>query len=90
MNNKLAKIRRIETTDWLVILMGSMGFSNRAIRKQVKYTDYQIYKTLKQAGIKRIDYRDNTTPLSKQIVTKLDEMAERRLVLDIEKYLLKS
>lgn len=90
MNRKqVAKTLQVETTDWLVVLMGSLGFSNRAIRRKTKLGDYQIYKILKKAGVKRIDYRDMTTPLAQHIGGKLDAMAERRLVLDLEKYLLK-
>jgi hypothetical protein len=66
-----------------------LGFSNRAIRKRTGYSDYRIYKILKEAGIKRIEYRDMATPLAKLIGSKLDDLSERRLVLDVQQYLLK-
>lgn len=79
----------VRSADLLVEMMGMLGFSDRAIRKHLGFTSRQIQLRLKKAGIKRIDYRDCLSPLSKQVVYRLDALSERKLIEHIEQHLLK-
>jgi len=75
--------------DPTVQLMGMLGLSYKAIQKETGLSNYHIAKRLKQAGVKLKAYRDNETPISKQVVHRIGYLAEKRIVDHFEKYLLK-
>lgn len=75
--------------EYLIWAYATAGLSNRAMRSLLGVTDNQIAKVLKKAGVKRIDYRDATSPFGKAVVDKLDQLSDRLLVEHLEKHLLK-
>lgn len=93
----------LEVVIWLCCAYASWGLSNRAIKKFLGISDYQIYSILSAWGIKRKHYRDAMrmdpevssrypTPggrIAVELVNRLDAQAERRLVEHLEKHLLK-
>lgn len=86
---KLAKAAQFSSENRLCEFMVMMGFSNRAIRTQLKLTDYEIYKIQKGANLRKIDYRDAISPVSKAVVGKLTSAAQRKTIENIERYLLR-
>jgi hypothetical protein len=69
--------------------MGMLGFSNEAIRNHLNLTDGQIQRRLKAANIKRTDYRNMRSGVSREVVRRLDVISERNMVRHIERHLLK-
>jgi hypothetical protein len=74
-------------------MMAMLGFSNKAIQKIFPLSNSQIWLRLRKAnggrGIRRKDYRDGENPVSRQVIAKLDNLAQRKLAAAVERYLLK-
>jgi len=70
-------------------MMAMSGFSYRAIGNTLALTRSEVAHRIQKLGVKVRDYRDGTSPLAKQVIARLDEVAQRRLVDNLEKFLLK-
>ncbi len=77
----------------MLVYMAMLGFSNKAIQKVLPLSNSQIGYRLRRAygwkGIRRKDYRDANNPVSRQVITRLDNIAKRKLAQAVERYLLK-
>jgi hypothetical protein len=49
---------------WLL----ACGFSNKAIKKEAHCTDNQIARVVRRTGLKRVDYRNGTSPVAKFVL----------------------
>lgn len=70
-------------------MMGMAGFSYKAMMKTLGLTRTEVKYRLKRIKVRIRDYRDGDSPLARQVISRLDEVAQRKLVENLEKYLLK-
>jgi len=78
------KRRRIDWSnpqDLQAVVIASLGFSNKCIREYCDFSDGQISYRMKLAnsGTARKDFRDGTSPLARQIISKNSKMALGRV-----------
>jgi hypothetical protein len=73
----------------LVEYMAAVGFSYRAMAEQLGLTIPQVSWRVKRGGVSLRAYRDCRTPIAQEIVSRLDAVARRRLVDNLERLLLK-
>ena len=70
-------------------MMAMAGFSHKGIARTLGMPASDIKYRLQRLHIKLKDYRDGTSRLAKEVIGRLDAVAQRRLVENLEKYLLK-
>jgi hypothetical protein len=73
----------------LAEMMGMAGFSYKAIMRTLGMNSSEVKYRLHRLGVRVRAYRDGETPLAKQVIGRLDEVAQKRLVDNLEKFLLK-
>ena len=73
----------------LAEMMGMAGFSYKAIGKALSLKKWEVKYRLMRVGIKVRAYRDGESPLAREVIARLDEVAQRKLVENLEGYLLK-
>ena len=61
--------------DFQCALMGSLGFSTRLITEQTGLTISQVGYRLRIGGIKRMDYRNGTSPVALSMLRKAAPIA---------------
>lgn len=69
----------LDATDLEVAVRGALGQSTKAIQMKTRLTPCQITYRLAKAGIKRIDYRNGETQLSRQVYNEMGERIGDRL-----------
>ena len=62
------KITFAEDTDLEVAFLGSCGFHTKAIARRTKMSESMVQYRLSKAKIKRKDYRDCNTQMSKVVI----------------------
>ena len=72
-------------TDLRSLILGSLGFSNRYIERQTKYSPGQIQYRLRKGLVRRTDYRNGMSATAKVVL----QDAEARVVEQVKKQLRK-
>lgn len=71
--------------DFDVALMGSLGFSTKAIMNKTGLSFSQVIYRLNKGKIRRVDYRNGETTLSQFILKKNAELAKNELYPQLKK-----
>lgn len=74
-----------QVQDLRALVLGSLGFSTGYICGQTGLRSGQVLYRLQKGGIKRLDYRNGTSPAANEVMT----MASKRLALEIKDRLLR-
>jgi len=70
-------------------MLGMAGFSYKAIGKVVGLSRDQVGQRLSRLKVSVKSYRNGESPLAREVIARLDEVAQRKLVEHLERYLLK-
>lgn len=68
------------TQDHLCVILALRGRSNRAIIQKTGLSPGQIHYRLKLFDVKRMEYRDGTSPFAVKIDKVTEELAEKALL----------
>lgn len=73
--------------DFDCALLGSLGFSTRCIQTKTGYSKSQITYRLHKCSVRRSDYRDGISPVSKMVIQQTANVAPKYLKKKIRQLL---
>ena len=70
-------------------MMGMAGFSYKAMQQTLGLNHNEVAHRLKKVGVKVSEYRNGNSPMAKHVISRLTAVAQRKMVENLQKYLLK-